>query len=69
MPETAAVITTLILERPMCIPCIAGKTSTSETSLADIAALARIRRESSGRCCASGEAGIVVSLMRGPDDD
>jgi hypothetical protein len=72
MSETDALIAAPILERPLCLPCIALKATISETgveaSLARIAPVVRIRRELGGRCRACGQAGIVVSLIR-PDVD
>ena len=70
MPQTTALITALILERPLCLSCIAMKAGSSETaveaSLAHIAPVVRIRREPAGRCRACGQDGLVVSLTR-PD--
>jgi len=72
VPQTTALITALILERPMCVPCIAMKAATSETgvetSLAHIGPVVRIRRESVGRCRACGQTLAVVSLSR-PEAD
>ena len=72
MPQTAALITALILERPMCLACIAMKSTTSETavqaSLVYLAQVLRIRRESPGRCRACGQNEMVVSVTR-PDMD
>ena len=70
MPKNAALITALILERPLCISCVATKATISESrveaSLAEIAPALRIRREFYGRCRACGEIGVVVSVVR-PD--
>ena len=66
MPETEALIASLILERPLCVPCIAMKASISEigveAALARIAPIVRVRREFSERCRACANTGIVVSL-------
>jgi hypothetical protein len=70
MPQTVAVITALILERPMCFACIAAKTGTSETgveaTLATIAPTMEIYRDHDhdGRCRACGNVGFVVLLHR-----
>lgn len=66
MPETAAVISTLILERPMCIPCLARKVPASETeveaALAQIVPVIQIHRELDGRCRVCGQTTVVVSV-------
>jgi len=66
MPETAALIIALILERPMCISCIATKAmlpeAAVETSLARVAPVVQIRRELDGRCRACRRTGIVLWL-------
>ena len=68
MPQTAALITALILERPLCFICVAAKAGTSETgveaTLAIIAPTIQINRERHGRCRACGNTGPVVSLLR-----
>ena len=68
MPQTVAVITALILERPMCFACIAAKTGTSETgveaTLATIGPVVEIYRDHDGRCRACGNVGFVVLLHR-----
>jgi hypothetical protein len=68
MPDTAALIALLILERPLCLPCIAMKVSISvtcvELALAPIGPIVWIRRRSSERCRACGDTGILVSLTR-----
>jgi hypothetical protein len=68
VPQTAALITALILERPMCFACIAAKAGTSETgveaTLATIAPLLEIYRDRDGQCRACGNVDLVVSLLR-----
>ena len=68
MPQTAALIAALILERPLCFTCIAEKADTSEAAveatLAIIAPAVQLHREHDGRCRACGNAGAVVSLAR-----
>ena len=71
MPQTAALITALILERPLCFTCIAEKADTSETAveaaLAIIAPAVQVHREHHGRCRACGQTAVVVSVL-GLDD-
>ena len=68
MPQTAALITALILERPLCFACMAAKAGTSETgveaTLATIGPVVEIYRDHDGRCRACGNVGLVVSLRR-----
>ena len=68
VPQTAALITALILERPLCFSCIATKVGTSETgveaSLAIVAPIVQVHRDHQGRCRACGDLGPVVSLLR-----
>jgi hypothetical protein len=67
LPEHAAVIAVLILERPMCSECIASK---SGLSIADVEPyLQRIRLGQEvlvgeGRCRTCGEPRTVFSLNR-----
>jgi hypothetical protein len=69
MPERAALITALILDRPMCLPCIALKSLVSaeraESTLVTIATALVLRRES-GRCVACGQTTTVHSVGRPP---
>ena len=68
LPHKANIIASLILQRPMCIRCIATKASTSETvveaSIDGMATVMRLRREFSGRCLACGCIDTVVSFAR-----
>ena len=68
MPQTAAVVTALILERPLCFACIAAKAGTSETgveaTLARITPVIELDRDHDGRCRACGNGGLVVSVHR-----
>ena len=68
MPHTAALIGVLILERPMCLPCVAAKAHVSETqvaaSVARLALVVRTHRQDGGHCRACGKTGVVVSLTR-----
>jgi hypothetical protein len=67
MPEIFAVITALILERPLCMECVVSK---SALTLAEVgAALARIQKVlhvhiEQGRCWACGTIGSVVYSER-----
>jgi hypothetical protein len=68
MPETVALIMAFILERPMCVSCLAVKTGTAspvilETSLDRIRQVLPIRREQ-GRCRACGLTTSVISVER-----
>jgi len=68
MPDTAAVITALILERPLCISCIATKAG-EPSAVALEAALDRIRHvvdtcRARERCRACGTLTIVYSVER-----
>jgi len=63
MSDTITLITSLIQERPMCLPCIAARAGTTETTVR--ALLARIVPIVwyGERCRACGQTGIVVSLI------
>lgn len=68
MPEPAALITALILERPLCISCIATKAgepvaATLEASLERIRHVLEIYRRQD-RCRACGTLTVVYSLDR-----
>jgi len=64
MPHTAALIASLILGRPMCIPCIAEKAGTTETSVRALFTHVVVPIVWYGeRCRACGRTGIVVSLI------
>jgi hypothetical protein len=69
LPETAALITGLILERPLCLDCLATKATLSPTvierTLATIGTVMVVDR-ANGRCRACGETKEVVALKR-PD--
>jgi heterodisulfide reductase subunit C len=70
MPERTALITALILDRPMCLDCIAEKSlvtdERAEEALAAIAIALVLRRET-GRCIACGVVTAVCSVGRPPD--
>lgn len=67
MPANAAVITTLLLDRPMCLDCVALKTELSlneiDNYLTAIASRLELDRVI-GRCRTCGNTGPVVSLHR-----
>jgi hypothetical protein len=68
LPEHAALITTLILERPMCVDCIATKIdlepATVSTYLARIARSVRVQELTDERCRNCGTIGVVYSIGR-----
>jgi hypothetical protein len=68
MPEHAALITVLILDRPMCLPCVATKAGMSENSvmayLEQIATSVVVHRAPMDRCRVCGVVGPVVSIGR-----
>jgi hypothetical protein len=67
MPETMAIITALILDRPLCPDCIAIKAGVGQARVE--ACLARtknaltLRRDETGRCRACGTTGVVLWLL------
>ena len=65
MPDRAALITALILERPMCEECIATKsglsTSVIDSTLATAATVLELHRQTD-RCRVCGETKRVVSI-------
>jgi hypothetical protein len=69
LPETAAFITGLIVERPLCLDCLAAKTALTATiiedSLAMIGTAMSVKRNST-LCRSCGETKATVSLRR-PD--
>jgi hypothetical protein len=70
MPERMALITLLIIDRPLCRDCITSRSGTSPTDLDGY--LARLREsttvfhEGSERCGACGTVDTVYSLSRLP---
>ena len=67
-PELALLITSLILERPMCLSCI---TQRANASLDDVAGsflrikrVLHLRRYATERCRACGIEGLVFALER-----
>ncbi len=65
-----AIIAALIVERPMCLDCLAMKTNVSVTrvdeALTTISRDLVLRRDIRGRCRVCGNLGVVVSFDRQP---
>ena len=66
-PDTAAIITAaLLIERPLCVDCIAVKagvgSATAEVALARIRNALALQRDETGRCRECGANGVVFSL-------
>jgi len=70
MPEHAALIAALIVERPLCLECIETKTgmdrSETDAYLLKIASVLQLRRSAGDRCRACGEIGRVYWLIQPP---
>ena len=67
MPDRAALITALILERPLCMFCIAGKsqlTMDRANETLEAIATALVLRCETDRCVACGETATVYSVGR-----
>ena len=68
MPEYAALITVLILDRPLCLDCIAAKTDMTVPSvrgyLERIDTSLTVQWRADERCQACGNLGLVVSIGR-----
>jgi len=68
MTDPAALITTLILERPMCMSCIAVKTHMSLPSvracLEQISRAVNLQQWPRGQCQVCGVEGPAVSINR-----
>ena len=71
MPRTAALVSVLIVERPMCANCIAEKSglrpSTIEPTLASLACFLKVHRLPRARCRACGEDRPAYSIDRPAD--
>jgi hypothetical protein len=67
MPQVAAIIVALILERPMCLDCVAMKASVNAidagTSLGMIGSVLRVRR-AEDRCRVCGETTLTMVAER-----
>jgi hypothetical protein len=69
MPDHSALITALILDREMCLPCIAAKslvTVERAQSVLEAIATALVLHRDTGRCIACGETTAVHSVWRPP---
>ena len=70
MPEISAVITVLIIDRPMCVDCIALRAQVSIRAVKDylpkIASMGRLEHRVGERCRACGNIGDTFSLSRHP---
>jgi hypothetical protein len=68
MPEHAALITALILDRPTCLPCIATKADMSlptvRAYLEQISKSVMVHQAAGEPCRACGVVGPVVSIGR-----
>ena len=68
MPATAALITLLIVERPMCVPCIADRAHTTpeavESYLAEIGKTVDVESAANERCHTCGTVGTTYALSR-----
>ena len=70
MPERAAIVTALIMERPLCLACVAQRASLDEsaakTILDKIESVLDLRRLNPGRCRACGSMVTVFSVTQPP---
>ena len=68
MPPRAAMIALLIIERPLCLACIASRANTTEVAVQGYLAVMRqtltVYHEDTARCRACGTIGKVYSLTR-----
>ena len=68
MPETASLVTGLIMERPLCLNCIAIKASANvaavQVAFASIRKVLNIGRAEDVRCRACGDVGTVFQINR-----
>jgi len=68
MSETTAIVTALIIERPLCVSCISAKAGLTErgvnAALARVETVLVLHRRDDDRCRACGSTGAVVSLDR-----
>ena len=67
MPDRAAIITALILDRPLCEECLASKSGLSPSSIDETLTIVRTAlklHETEGRCRACGESKHVLFLDR-----
>jgi hypothetical protein len=68
MPDTTAIITALITDRPLCMDCVVSKSGSAsrmvEATLAAIGHVLTLHRDPQARCRACGRVALVVSLDR-----
>ncbi len=68
MPARDVLVTALILERPLCVPCVARSTSLRvEEALTVLTVLQRaldLHRDDSSRCRICGVTGLVFYIER-----
>ena len=68
MPENAAIVTALIMERPLCVDCLTEKSGARRAAVLDtlkrIERVLRLHREDERRCHGCGEIGPVVFVER-----
>ena len=73
MPEHSSFIAALILERPVCLPCLSKRAhlseETAETALTVIQRALQLRREDISRCRECGVIGVVYYIDRPQVDD
>jgi hypothetical protein len=72
MPQRTALITSLILERPLCLDCISMKANATlneiEAAFQNIESVLVLRSQRMERCRACGMVGVVFSLERLPSE-
>jgi hypothetical protein len=70
MPERAAIVTALIMDRPLCLACVAQRASLDEceaqTILDKIESVLELQRVQPGRCRACGSVVTVFSVAQPP---
>ncbi len=68
MPNRIALVTALIVERPMCIACVGAKAGVDSDgvtrTLERTSTVLVVARDPAGRCRACGLTGPVVSIVR-----
>jgi len=70
MPARVAMVTALIMERPLCLTCVAQRASLdvseATTILDKIESVLKLRRVTPGRCRACGSVVTVFSVDQPP---
>ena len=68
MPQTATLVTTLIIERPLCLPCVTDKSGLTpaavDRALELISRAVKVHHAQHVRCQGCGDVGHVVFLDR-----